>query len=117
MKITDIDKLNADKFKNAADHGYICVMCEDSDVSLDDSMSSHGYNLICNRCYYKMLEVLNTSYLMDEIHKVGERRRCIHEGIIELHPTPEQVEKIKEIYKEGETNARLYNETDPKSVL
>lgn len=37
--------------------------------------------------------------------------------VIELHPTPEQREKIKEIYKKGETHARLYNETDPKSVL
>lgn len=117
MKITDIDKLNADKFKNGADDGYICVMCEGSDISLDDSMSSHGYNLVCNRCYYRMLEVLNTSYLMDDIHKAGEYRRYIQIGKIELHPTPEQADKIKEIYKNGETHARLYNETESYSCI
>lgn len=78
MNIQFIDKLNSDKFKNGHTNDYICVMCE-CKVSLDDSMSSHGYNLVCNRCYYRMLTVLNTSYLIDEIHKAGMYRRNIEE--------------------------------------
>ena len=73
-----IDKLNSYKFKNGDNDDYICVMCE-CKVSLDDSISSHGYNLVCNRCYYRMLEVLNVPYLMDDIHKAGEYRRNLEE--------------------------------------
>ena len=70
MNIQFIDKLNSYKFKDGDTDDYICVMCE-CKVSLDDSMSHQGYNLVCNRCYYRMLDVLNTPYLMDEIHKAG----------------------------------------------
>lgn len=73
MNIQFIDKLNSTKFKNGHTDDYICVMCE-CKVSLDDSMSSQGYNLVCNRCYYRMLKVLNTPYLMDEIQKAGRHR-------------------------------------------
>ena len=93
MNIQFIDKLNSDKFKNNHTDDYICVMCE-CKVSLDDSMSHQGYNLVCNRCYYRLLEVLNLHYLIDDIHKAGAYRQW-----------------------EEEENARLYNETDPKSVL
>ena len=79
MKIEYIDKVNAEKFKNSDDYFYVCVMCERS-VLLDDSMSHQGYNLVCNRCYYRMLDVLNTPYLMDEIHKAGMYRKSIKEG-------------------------------------
>ena len=69
-------------------------------------------------------EVLRaTGITMDAVVEILKLYQCspsLHIKIlkvIELHPTPEQVDKIKEIYKKGETHARLYNETDPKSVL
>ena len=74
MDIRFIDKMNSNKFKNGDNDDYICVMCE-CKVSLDNSMSHRGYNLICNRCYYRLLNVLNTSYLLDDIHEAGLYRQ------------------------------------------
>lgn len=70
MNIKEIDHFNYERFKEGYEDGYKCVMCEE-DVELDDSLSCHGYNLVCMRCYYRMVHILNETYLIDEIHKAG----------------------------------------------
>ena len=79
MKISEIDAINSEKFKKGDNDLYTCVVCE-IPVSLDDSMSCQGYNLVCNRCYYRLLKVLGSNYLMDDIHKAGLARLLYNEG-------------------------------------
>ena len=75
-------------------------------------------------CNKEENEILRATYItLDAVVEIVKQYNCnpsLHIKIfkvIELHPTPEQVDKIKEIYKNGETHARLYNETESYSCI
>ena len=70
MKMNNYDRINVPKFKEGKENGYLCSMCGQY-TTLSDSVSHQGWNLVCNRCEYKMRAILGKSHLLNEIQTVG----------------------------------------------
>ena len=59
-KLTRYDMININQFKDGKQAGYLCSMCGQY-TTLHDSASYEGYNLVCNRCIYKMGSILDVT--------------------------------------------------------
>ena len=72
MKLNQYDKNNVHLFNDGIDNHYLCSMCGQY-TTYNDSTSYQGYNLICNRCCYKIAGLLDTSYgdIVIKIQKKG----------------------------------------------
>ena len=71
LKMTTYDRANVIEFKTKYEEGeYTCNVCGQT-VSLDDCVSSRGYNLVCNKCVYRIKRVLGKTDILNDIHKVG----------------------------------------------
>lgn len=77
--MNNYDRINVPKFKEGKQNGYLCSMCGQY-TSLDDSVSHKGYNLICNRCVWKMSAILNNIDIINKVHEVGKEKENIMEG-------------------------------------
>lgn len=58
--LTRYDMVNINQFNDDKGAGYLCSMCGQY-TTLDESASHRGYNLVCNRCIYKMGSILDMS--------------------------------------------------------
>lgn len=68
-----IDKVNVSEFNNGYEKGkYICTNCHEI-VTLDNSISYMGFNLVCNRCVWR-LEHITGVYPLASIQKIGKMR-------------------------------------------
>ena len=71
--MTQYDKNNVPLFEKGIDNHYLCRCCGQY-TTLHDSVSHKGYNLVCNRCYYKLrLSILGRDILND-IQAIGKQR-------------------------------------------
>ena len=71
--LTRYDMINVKQFNDGKGAGYLCSICGQYTM-LDDSISHRGYNLVCNRCVYKIGDVLNNmsiGEILDKIHAKG----------------------------------------------
>ena len=70
--LTRYDMVNVNQFKDGKQAGYLCSICGQY-TTLDDSISHRGYNLVCNRCLYKIGSVLDVSpgNIINHIHAKG----------------------------------------------
>ena len=72
---TVYDKINSVTFREEGDQGtYICSCCGKM-TTLADSVSSQGYNLVCNRCRYMLKRVLGIEDEIIKIQAVGNANR------------------------------------------
>lgn len=73
-RMNSIDWDNYDKYMNGQTAGFVCQMCDEI-VSLDDSISSRGWNLICCDCAGKMAHILGmSSYsILEHVQKRGQQ--------------------------------------------
>ena len=75
MRKNIYDRINVPAFKIEGDKGrYICSCCGKL-TTLADSVSSQGYNLVCNRCRYIMKRVLGIEDEIIKIQAVGNANR------------------------------------------
>lgn len=83
MKVSQYDRINVPLFKNGAQNGYICSMCGQY-TSYNDSASKEGYNLMCNRCIWKICNLtdLTTGELIGKLQSVGIRKE-LQKGVEE----------------------------------
>ena len=67
-----IENRNKEMFDKGAKKGYICTCCR-NEVSLDNSASYRGNNLVCYPCIYRMERVLGLvpSVIIAQLQKVG----------------------------------------------
>ena len=78
------DKINSVTFKEEGDNGtYICSCCGKM-TTLSDSVSSQGYNLVCNRCRYMLKRVLGIEDEIIKIQAVGNANRLEAEANNEI---------------------------------
>lgn len=71
--MNNYDRINVPRFKEGKQNGYLCSMCGQY-TSLDDSVSHKGYNLVCNRCEWKIRYIIDEIELINKIQKVGKQR-------------------------------------------
>lgn len=71
--MNNYDRINVSRFEKGDQNGYLCSMCGQY-TSLNESVSHRGYNLVCNRCDWKIKYILGDMNTLDMIHKVGEQR-------------------------------------------
>lgn len=72
------DKYNVTEFNlENPQSRYICSMCGEI-TTLHDSISYAGYNLVCNKCRYKIKRVLGIDNEIQLIQGVG-KARCMKE--------------------------------------
>lgn len=72
------DKYNVTEFNlENPQSKYICSMCGGI-TTLHDSISYAGYNLVCNKCRYKIKRVLGIDNEIQLIQDVG-KARCMKE--------------------------------------
>lgn len=69
MKLSRYDENNVKRFKAGEETGYLCGMCGQY-TTLNSSISHKGYNLICNRCRWK-IELMIDRRIIDDIQIVG----------------------------------------------
>lgn len=86
--MTSYDRNNVPLYEKGENSKYLCSMCGQY-TTLDDSVSHKGYNLICNRCEWKIRHIMGleaspvvlqavqkkgalTESLMNNIKKDGE---------------------------------------------
>lgn len=72
-KLNIYDKHNVPQFKKGKGAPYICSVCGQY-VSLSDSTSHQGYNLVCMRCVYKMEHLTDSFDIISLIQKAGQRK-------------------------------------------
>ena len=76
QRMNNYDRLNVPRYEAYKENGYLCSMCGQY-TSLSDSISHQGWNLVCNRCEFKMRAILQpnpiTSFIVD-IQRVGKLR-------------------------------------------
>lgn len=72
MKMNQYDKNNVALFNKGVDNKFLCSMCGQY-TTFNDSASNRGYNLVCNRCCYKIAGLLNCTYgdVVIKIQKKG----------------------------------------------
>ena len=78
MKINPYDEHNISLFGTGKDKPYICSMCGQR-TTLNDSVSNRGYNLVCNRCLYKMQRILGRYDILSDIQRVGIEIQRTHD--------------------------------------
>lgn len=72
------DKYNVTEFNLENPRSrYICSMCGEI-TTLHDSISYAGYNLVCNKCRYKIKRVFGIDNEIQLIQDVG-KSRCMKE--------------------------------------
>ena len=78
--MNNYDKINIPLFKADKTNSYLCSMCGQY-TTLNDSISSKGWNLVCNHCLYKMQHILdiNVGELIVKIQREGINRQSIEE--------------------------------------
>lgn len=69
--MNNYERINVPRFKKGDQNGYLCTMCGQY-TSLNESISHKGYNLICNRCEWKMRYIIGDYDILTKIHKVGK---------------------------------------------
>lgn len=75
-----IDKVNVLEFNTGYEKGkYICTNCHEI-VGLSDSVSHMGYNLVCNRCLWR-IEHITGIHPLANIQKIGKMREERQERI------------------------------------
>lgn len=72
--MNNYDRINVPRFEKGAMNGYLCSMCGQY-TSLSDSVSHEGYNLVCNRCEWKMRAITGEIDMISKIHKVGNEAK------------------------------------------
>lgn len=70
--MNNYDRINVPKFEEGKQNGYLCTMCGQY-VSLSESISHKGYNLICNRCEWKIRAITGDIDILTKIHNVGKK--------------------------------------------
>ena len=74
------DKYNVNEFKlENPQSKYICSMCGEI-TTLRDSVSHVGYNLVCNKCRYKIRRVLGIDNEILLIQNVGKAHELKEES-------------------------------------
>lgn len=73
MSISLYDKNNVPRYRAGEHNKYLCSMCGQY-TTLSDSVSSQGFNLVCNHCFYKMRSLLRSNTLLAEIQAVGREK-------------------------------------------
>lgn len=71
--MTSYDRNNVPLYQKGENSKYLCSMCGQY-TTLDDSISHKGYNLICNRCEWKISIILGyetTAFILDMVQKKG----------------------------------------------
>lgn len=70
--LTRYDMVNINQFNDNKGAGYLCSICGQY-TTIDESVSHRGYNLVCNRCMYKISSVLDMSIgdIIVRIHSKG----------------------------------------------
>ena len=70
--MNNYDKINVPNFIEGKQNGYLCSLCGQY-TTLSDSVSHQGWNLVCNRCEYRMRAILcpNHASLLLKIQEVG----------------------------------------------
>lgn len=73
--MTQYDKNNVPLFESGVDNHFLCSCCGQY-TTRKDSVSHKGYNLICNRCFYKITAILDLQHseTMRAIQHNGERK-------------------------------------------
>ena len=73
-RMNDIDWENYNKYMNGQTDGFTCQMCDEI-VSLNDSISSCGWNLICCTCAGKMAHILGMApvTILGHVQKTGNQ--------------------------------------------
>lgn len=73
-RMNNIDWDNYDKYMNGQTAGFVCQMCDEI-VSLDNSISSRGWNLICCDCAGKMAHILGMApgTILGHVQKTGQQ--------------------------------------------
>lgn len=77
--MSNYDRINVPKFKAGEEAGYLCNMCGQY-TTRNDSVSSRGWNLVCNQCYWKFKAILGNRDILLAIQEVGCTREKIVEG-------------------------------------
>ena len=81
--MTSYDRNNVPLFKNGENSKYICSMCGQY-TTRDDSISHHGYNLICCRCEWKMRHIMGfetSSMVFESVQKKGALTESLMDDI------------------------------------
>lgn len=68
--MNNYDKINVPKFKKRKEAGYLCSMCGQY-TTKNESCSYKGWNLVCDRCVWKMHAVLGDHDFIRAIQEVG----------------------------------------------
>lgn len=72
--MNNYDKINVPKYEEGKEVGYLCNMCGQY-TTLNDSVSHRGWNLVCNRCYWKFKSILGSYDILLEIQEVGKANK------------------------------------------
>lgn len=73
-KMNFIDNINVEQFNTKYEKGkYICSNCHEI-VRLNDSGSYEGYNLVCNRCLWR-IEHITGDFPLPKIQAIGKMRQ------------------------------------------
>ena len=71
MQYTEIDNINAKRFNDGCRSGYKCKMCSRL-ISLNNSISYKGVNLVCMRCYNRFKDIFNDNHMLATIQETGK---------------------------------------------
>ena len=73
--MNNYDRINVPNFEEGKQNGYLCSLCGQY-TTLSDSVSHKGWNLVCNRCEWKMRAILNPNSvsLINDIQRVGKMK-------------------------------------------
>lgn len=74
--MNNYDKINVPKFEEGKEAGYLCSMCGQY-TTKHESVSYMGWNLVCERCKWKMKAVLGNRDILAAIHEVGRANRAL----------------------------------------
>lgn len=79
MTITQYDIINVQRFKLGEHNKYLCSMCGQY-TTLADSVSHQGFNLVCERCYFKIRAITGDPTVLEDIHSVGKEKELEYIG-------------------------------------
>ncbi len=72
--MNNYDKINVPNFKQGKEAGYLCSMCGQY-TTKNESCSYIGWNLVCDRCKWKMKAVLGNRDILGAIQEVGKANK------------------------------------------
>lgn len=72
--MNNYDKINVFRFEEGMEDGYLCSMCGQY-TSKNKSSSYEGWNLICERCRWKIQEIVGIWDVLSRAQDVGRTRK------------------------------------------